>query len=218
MLLFPLILLFDLLAYSLGHTLHGLGANPQVGQQFQVLSPLFKRLFASYLSHHATGPCTEARTDNVQFSILGDDPFATRVAVVIGSTDLYRTQDGDQSLVPVFDKSSGMTLAATNAGPLVSSAVGIEQFLQQTAPDPVRGGANRHLTGLQVDLPVLPDVSEGALHQPTYFLRRLGKNCFCNFFFRASNSFSSLIWGTGRRRQIFSLTSTNSRHTRRKTW
>jgi len=111
-----------------------------------------------------------------------------------------------------------MTLATTKAGALVSPLVGMEQPLQQTASHPVRGAANSHLTGLQVDMPLVSDISEGPLHQPAYFLRRLGDNCFCNFFFRACSSFSSLIWATGRRRQIFSLTSTNSRHRRRKTW
>jgi len=68
-----------------------------------------------------------------------------------------------------------MTLATTKAGALVSPLVGMEQPLQQTASHPVRGAANSHLTGLQVDMPLVSDISEGPLHQPAYILRRLGE-------------------------------------------
>jgi len=150
--------LLDLFAYGLGHPLDGLGGDPQVGQHFQVLPPVLKRLSSSYLAHHATDPGTEARTVHVQFSILRDNPLSTHVTVVIGATDVHWTQDRDQSLFPVFDKTSPMTLATTKAGALVSPVVGIEQPLQQTASDPVRGGANSHLTCLQVDMPLLSDI------------------------------------------------------------
>src|SRR5713226_9412532 len=123
--LFPLILLLDLFAYGLCHALDGLRCNQQAGKQFQVLPPVIKSLFSSYLPHHATYTRTEARIDNVQFSILGDDPLSTWVTVVIGSTDIHGSQNRDQSLLPVFDKSSRMTFATTNARALVSPAVGI---------------------------------------------------------------------------------------------
>jgi len=128
--LFPLILLLDLFAYGFGHALDGLGANPQVGQRFQVLPPAIKRLSSSYLTHHATSSGTEARTDHVQLSILRDHPLATRRAVVIGSTDLHWTQDRDQSLLSVFYEASRRTPAATKAGALVGPVVRIEQLLQ----------------------------------------------------------------------------------------
>src|SRR6516225_1790632 len=45
----------------------------------------------------------------------------------------------------------------------------------------MRGGANCHFTGPQVHIPPFSDIAERPLHQPIYFLRRLGENCSAIF-------------------------------------
>jgi hypothetical protein len=100
---------------------------------------------------------------------------------------------------------------------VIPAAVGIKQVLEQTAAYPVRGCTNGHLTGFQVHMPVVPQIVKNTLHKPIYFLRHFPENCFCNFFFSASRSFSSSMTAAGRSRQIFSFTSTNSLQRRRKT-
>jgi hypothetical protein len=75
-----------------------------------------------------------------------------------------------------------VTLATINRCPVISPAIGIEQFLKQTATYPVRCGANGHFACLQVHVALLPDISKNPLHKPIYFPLSFPANRFCNFF------------------------------------
>jgi hypothetical protein len=77
-----------------------------------------------------------------------------------------------------------MTLTTRNVGASVSIAVSFDQFFQQAASDPVRGGAEGHLTRLYVDMPLLSDLLEHPLHQPIYLLRCLPETASAIFLKR----------------------------------
>jgi hypothetical protein len=101
-------------------------------------------------------------------------------------------------------------------GPAIAPTVGVQYLLQQHASQLMHGGADRKLARLQVYLALPLPIAQQPSDQVVYFLGDLLANRVRNFFFSCSSSAGSSTSRRGRCAQIFSLTSTNSRHRRTK--
>ena len=81
----------------------------------------------------------------------------------------------------------------------------VQQFGQRCRARSVHGRAHQHLDGFQVQMPCLSASVKDDVQQLVYFARDLLADGFRRFF-----SSGERVSATGRARQIFSLTSSNS--------
>ena len=94
----------------------------------------------------------------------------------------------------------------TGDGPLVCRwDWELQQFGQDRCPSMVHGGAHQHLGGLQFQMSRLAAAVENHTQQLAYFARDLSLDGLRRFF-----SCGEMASSTGRARQIFSFTSSNS--------
>ena len=97
----------------------------------------------------------------------------------------------------------GRTAAWAGDGALVGGRLGELQQLTEAAAPPDAGGTEGHLHRLQIQVAGLPALGENTAQQRGYFARDLGVDRRGRFFSSGVN-----VSSTGRKAQIFSLTST----------
>jgi hypothetical protein len=91
-----------------------------------------------------------------------------------------------------------MPVATIEVRAAITPPLAVEQFLQQDTTPLMHGRADRHFTGLQVQVSQPPAILEHVPNQAVYFFFCFSAKCLRSFFFNCSNSFSSSMVRAGR--------------------
>src|SRR5437879_12853020 len=79
--------------------------------------------------------------------------------MIVGTSRFHRRHYGENLFVTVTHKFGRMSLAASEVGAAVTSAIAVEQLLQEHAPHLMHGRTDGHLAGFRVKraqpLPIL---------------------------------------------------------------
>src|SRR5262249_30234987 len=119
----------------------------------QVIATLLEGLLGSHAAHHPPYPRTERTAHHVEFLVFGHQSALAVGAVIVGALHLHRRQYGENLFAAVRNKFGGMSLATIKVRATVTSAVAVEQLLQQNTAHLMHGGTNRHFAGFQVQVP-----------------------------------------------------------------
>src|SRR5207247_10822868 len=113
--------------------------------------------------------------------------------MIVGTSRFHRRHSGEDLFVTIAHKFGGMPLAAIEVGAAVTSAIAVEQLLQEHAPHLMHGRANGHLAGFQIKASHPLAILQHLPHEPVYFLFRFSTKFLRSFFFNLSILFSSLM-------------------------
>ena len=111
---------------------------------------------------------------------------------------LHRRQNRENLFAAIPHKLGDMPLATIEMCAAVTSAVAVEQLLQQDAAHLMHGCTDRHFAGFQVQVPQSLAILQDAPHETVYFSFRFSAKCLRSFFFNCSKSFSFSMLRTGR--------------------
>src|SRR5437879_10696411 len=73
--------------------------------------------------------------------------------MIVGTSRFHRRHYGENLFVTVTHKFGRMSLAASEVGAAVTSAIAVEQLLQEHAPHLMHGRTDGHLAGFQIQVP-----------------------------------------------------------------
>src|SRR5437016_11568625 len=86
--------------------------------------------------------------------------------MIVGTSRFHRRHYGEDLFVTIAHKFGGMPLAAIEVGAAVTSAIAVEQLLQEHAPHLMHGRANGHLAGFQIQVSQPLAILQHLPHEP----------------------------------------------------
>ena len=118
--------------------------------------------------------------------------------MIVGTSRFHRRHYGENLFVTVTHKFGRMSLAASEVGAAVTSAIAVEQLLQEHAPHLMHGRTDGHLAGFQIQVPQPLAILQHVPQESVYFFFRFSTKLLRSFFFNCSSSFLSSMVRAGR--------------------
>jgi hypothetical protein len=154
---------------------------------------------------HAAHPRRDLRVLDIQFDVGGELAGVAVLAQVVGPQNSHWADGGQHWFTAQFPIAS-LLPASARKGPLIGNwDCKLQQFGQGRGAGVVHRRANRHFDSFQVQAYRLIAALEEEAQQLFYFARNLLADGLRRFF-----SSGERVSATGRARQIFSFTSSNS--------
>ena len=181
------------------HALDGFGGDLQARQQLHLLAALIERRILAHQSLHAPHARRELRVNDVEFLIRRKLPLVAMRAQIIGTLHRGLAERGKDLLGTQFAIARLLSTGARNCALLRHGKP--QQLGQGAGSGPLHGRTHQHLDGFQIEA-----AREDRAKQLLYLARNFALDSVRRFF-----SCGVRVSSTGRRRQIFSFTSTSSR-------
>jgi hypothetical protein len=170
-----------------------------------LLAAVIEGSFLTHQSLHTAHSRREFRILDIQLDIGGELPPVTVRAQVIGPGQVHCTHNGEDRFGAQLTVVRLMATTAGNVALFGGRGRELQQLAQGGGASAMHGRAHRRFQRFQIHTPRLVAALEHYTQQLLYFARDFLVDGFGRFF-----SSGDRVASTGRARQIFSFTSSNS--------